>query len=99
MDFIRWETVLGAVLGSGVTSAIARYFILKALNDLEKISEHVHNINAKLSAIEVKLGQLEKLEETAISHDRQITEIQSRFKYERSASGHSVTDQARVRPT
>lgn len=98
MDLFQWETVIGTVLGGSLTTTVARHFILKALTDLSKISEQVNGIIAKLSAIEVKLGQLERLEETATSHDRKITEIQSRLKYERPPA-HSVVDQARVRPT
>lgn len=98
MELVQWETVLGTVLGGSLTATVARHFILKALNDLERIAEQVHGISAKLSVIEVRLGQLEKLEETTASHDRQITEIQSRLKYERPIA-HGVSDKARVRPT
>lgn len=98
MEMLQLETVIGTVLGGGLTTAVARHFILKALRDLDKISETVHQISAKLSVIEVRLGQLEKLEETTASHDRQITEIQSRLKYERPTAIHR-TDKSRVLET
>jgi hypothetical protein len=98
MEMLQLETVIGTVLGGGLTTAVARHFILKALRDLERIAETVHNISAKLSVIEVRLGQLEKLEETALSHDHKITEIQSRLKYERPASIHR-SDKARMLET
>ena len=98
MEMLQVETVIGAVLGGGLTTVVARHFILKALRDLEKIFETVQGISAKLSVIEVRLGQLEKVEQTAASHDRQITEIQSRLKYERPIAVPR-TDKARLLET
>lgn len=98
MEMIQWETVIGTVMGGSLTTAVARHFILKTLRDLDKISETVQSISAKLSVIEVRLGQLEKLEETAITHDRKITEIQSRLKYERPSTVHR-SDKGRVLET
>lgn len=98
MELLQIETALAAVLGGGVTTAVARYFIVRALNELSEITKQLQAIREKLSVIEVKLGQLEKLQETAIAHDRKITEIQSRLKYERPSS-FGVTGQARMQET
>lgn len=98
MDFLQAETAIAAAFGGGITTAVARYFILKALNDLSEMIKQVQKIKEALSAIEVKLGQLEKLQETTISHDRKITEIQSRLKYERLPAFGGI-DQARMQET
>lgn len=98
MEMPHLETVVSTVIGGSVSAALVRHFIMKIVTGLEKLSEQVHTISAKLSVIEVRLGQLEKLEETAVSHDRKITEIQSRLKYERPNSIH-YSDKARMLET
>lgn len=83
MEYLQLESIGSAIAGGTVCALIARYFILKAFEDLQKIKEHIFEIGAKLSIIEVKLGRLDKIEEKSSSHDSKITEIQSRLMYER----------------
>lgn len=97
------EPVLAAIVGGGLSTAIARFFIMKALTDLKEMVTRVNQVHTALSVIEVKLGHLEKLSETTIAHDRKITEIESRLKYEqreqRSTRPFTSLDTARMQET
>lgn len=83
MDSLRLDTVGSAVAGGAFCALIARYFILKAFDDLSRIKEQIHGIGVKLSAIEVQLGRLDRIDEKTHSNEFRITEIASRLKYER----------------
>ena len=78
---LQIEHILSTAAGGAACAAVARHVILKALNDLSKISEHVHSINAKLSAFEVQLRSLDKVEGQIASHAREIAELSGRIKH------------------
>lgn len=83
MEFIQWETLASTAVGGTLCAAIARYFIVRALDDLKEISTQIIDISLKLSAIETRLHQLDRLEETTLTHNLKIADIEGRLKYER----------------
>lgn len=84
MNGLQSEAIVSAMAGGALCVVIARYAIMRAFSDLQKISDQITAISTKLSIVELKLGQLEKLEEKSFLLSNQITDIQSRLKYERA---------------
>lgn len=76
MDQIN--SFLSALLGTAVSAYIAKLYITKALRDLEAALKMCHEIEKKLSGIEVRLVALDDLSELSLQHDRQITALQTR---------------------
>ena len=72
---LQIEHILSTAAGGAACAAVARHVIIKALTDLAKISDHVHSINAKLSAFEVQLRTLDRVETQIAYHAHEIAEL------------------------
>ncbi len=57
---LKFDQVLGALLGSGAAAACAKYYISKALADLDTVMDKVNAINTELGRIAVKLDVVER---------------------------------------
>lgn len=82
MDFPP-DAIIGAIGGCGTAAALARFFIVRALKDLDSIAKKISSINEKLIAVDVTIESLKKLEKVVSQHDRKIASIESRLTYER----------------
>jgi hypothetical protein len=74
---VRWDAILNALIGSGISAALAKAFIAKSLRDLEKVSEKVIQIKTELSAIAVKLEHADKDHEILLKHERKIAAMEN----------------------
>lgn len=86
---MQWGDVYAAIaaLGSGgATAVIAKAYISKSLQNLEKVLEKVSSIDTRFERIETKFARIEtKLEryddtaETVVDHDRKLARIEERL--------------------
>ena len=66
--------LLSAIAGSGSASAVAWYFIKRALEDLEEISKKIVEIEVKLSILIFKLDHSDR---TNYEQEKKIAVIES----------------------
>jgi hypothetical protein len=68
------DAFASALGGCGLALAVARFFILRALGDLDDLSTKVHHISENLAAIAVRMEQLAE-------HDSSIREHAKKLAY------------------
>lgn len=71
------DAVLSALLGGGLSTALAKILIGKSLRELEQVSERVGEIKTRLAEISVKLDLAEKDRDLLSKHDRKIAKMEN----------------------
>lgn len=78
MDLGQYDAAIAAIFSGGLTAAIAKAYISKSIQDLEKVLEKVSEIRAELSAISVKLKHFDDAAELVLKHDRKIAAMEAK---------------------
>lgn len=68
---------VSAIATSGVVALLVKTFIGKSFRELEEVSTKVGEIKAELSAITVRLQQVDKNTELVLTHDRKLAALES----------------------
>lgn len=68
---------VSSILSSGVVALVVKTAIGKSFRELEEVSEKVGQIKAELSAITVRLQQVDKNTELVLTHDRKLAALES----------------------
>lgn len=80
MDFDFMMNALTGLLSGGITASIAKFYILRSVEQLDSIGEKIQEIKQELVAIGVKLEHLDSLQMKLMEHDSKIAVLQSRMK-------------------
>lgn len=75
------QSFLSALVGTLVTSFLAKLYVTKSLKDLEAALSMCHEINRKLAVICEKVSSLERVEFMVREHDRKIISLETSKKY------------------
>lgn len=82
------NAAIAALFSGGITALIARTYISKSIQDLEKVLEKVSEIKGELMRIGVKLEHFEDAAELVGKHDRKIAAMEVKlYGNKRSHSG------------
>lgn len=93
------NALLSAIAGSGFASAVAWFFIKKALSNLDQISEKITQIEIKLSAINVKLEHSEKSDSILHEHEKKIAVMENEFYVRQRNAPSACKSQSAAQPT
>ncbi len=77
-----WSTLLSATGGGSIAIAICRATIAKALRDLHDVTQKVNDTLINLSAINIKLAEIDKLSALITIHDRAIQRLEAKLEHE-----------------
>jgi hypothetical protein len=70
------KVLTGALAGTFLCVAIARYVIAKSLEDLETALKMVNELNLKLAVIANKVERVERIADVVLEHDRKIIALE-----------------------
>lgn len=79
---LDWGTLLSTAGGGGLAIAVCKALIAKALRDFEGVIKKINEIIVSLSAINVKLNEIDKLHSLIMAHDRAIQRLEAKFEHE-----------------
>ncbi len=72
MDGVVTTAIAGVVGGSGLAAMIAQYAIKKALSDLERVVEKIHEIDKAMAAMFVHLNTIAEHDRILREHAKQL---------------------------
>ncbi len=73
------DGLISALLGSGITTALAKAFIGKSLREVEQVAEKISEIKESLAALSVKLDVMDKERSIILKHDRKIAAMENQL--------------------
>lgn len=71
------NTIFSVVAGCSIASAIALFFIKRALTDLDEVSKKINHIEINISRISAKLDQAENNNSLLHIHDKKIAILEN----------------------
>ena len=79
------DSIVSAVLGGALTTALAKAFIARSLDELDEVVTKIGEINTQLAAIAVKIELVDRDREIILKHDRKIAALENQV-YRRKES-------------
>lgn len=79
---IDWGSLLSTAGGSSLALVLCKALIAKTLRDVEHVTHKIHEVLVHLSAINAKINEIDKINETLVLHDRAIQRIEGKLDHE-----------------
>lgn len=73
------EIAIGSAAGSALAIAIAKYAVQRGLRDIEKALEMCHSMTSQLSAIQVRLDNIEAYQPIIHDQEKRLNVLESRY--------------------
>lgn len=75
----HWHIGAGTVTGATIASLLARAYIIKSLKDLHKAIASIEKLNIKITALSVKLENLDRLQVLVHELDHKVIALEAKL--------------------